>query len=270
MLKQELSQLKDTYERLKSEIKSMIADIKEKEQNLKKDVVVVIDNKLHQEMDEKRKLSQKAATLITNRLESLQDKIDLLKTDVTQRRRKPSKLQLDACQQEMAYIKKELDTLNQSIKTVKPTWKKTWEIELQQIVKEQQFLKEQEALLLDLNEDRAALSDVIDQLVKIYEINERKKKIQPIVVDDDFEGMKTVLKQLSCIQIDHSKRVKALQEAEKLRSKELAQRIDAFERELTDFVELKKLKNVGGTEAIERMRQEKDKEMIKDIFQQDK
>ncbi|KAI7898326.1 actin interacting protein 3-domain-containing protein [Cokeromyces recurvatus] len=275
-LRHELANVRQIYEEYKKETEKVIDELKEKSTKVTstKSLVVMLDERTRAEMNESREVTQKAAMLITNRLEELQDMIDQLKIDVTQRRRRPPKNQLHYCQEESKKLEIEMNELQQRIKEFKPIWKKTWEVELQRIVKEQQFLKEQEALLTDLKDDRNALLQVLEQLEKISEIHERKKQLGreyrmiPSTVDEEG-GMAGVMKQVSTIHVDHSRRVKALAEAEKLRAKELSQRIDAFERELTGFVELRKLKKTGGAEAIEKQRQEKDKALIKQIFVND-
>ncbi|KAI8094237.1 actin interacting protein 3-domain-containing protein [Thamnidium elegans] len=268
-LRHDLDDIQNIYQQLKNETFKVITELRTKTPVAH--TVVMLDPSTRAEMNTSRQVTQKAATIITNRLEELQDTIDQIKLDVTQKRCRPSKFQLNHCKEESEIVQSEINDLVNKIKVAKPTWKKTWEVELQQIVKEQQFLKEQEALLVDLKEDHQSLLQVLDQLWKISEIQERKKqagialyKVAP--VEEGFEGMTSVIKQVSTIQVDHSKRVQALAEAEKMRSKELSQRIDAFEKELTDFVGLKKLKKIGGAEAIERQRQEKDKDLIKQIF----
>ncbi|KAI8967399.1 actin interacting protein 3-domain-containing protein [Mycotypha africana] len=281
VLRHELAHMKLTYHDLKKETDQIIKKLKGQNnkisaQQQQPTIVMNLDEKQRAEMNETREVTQKAATLITNRLERLQDTIDQLKADVTQRRCRPSKQQLRYCQEESGKLKQEMDVLKNKIQTFKPVWKKTWEVELQQIVKEQQFLKEQEGLLVDLNDDHKALNEVLEQLMKISEIHERKKQFTDYSFisknseeqQGGMKGMTSVMKEVSTIHVDHTRRLKALEHAEKQRAKELAQRIDAFERELTDFVGLRKLKKTGGAEAIDKRRQEKDNLIRKQIFAQ--
>lgn len=270
-LRHDLQSMNKIYQDLKSSTERVITELRQKKNSLH--TVVMLDPTTRAEMNASRQVTQRAATLITNRLEILQDTIDQIKLDVTQNRCRPSRAQLEHCQSESEHIQKDIQVLVDNLKSVKPSWKKTWEIELQQIVKEQQFLKEQEALVVDLKEDHQALLQVLDQLNKIAEIQQRKKEAGITAVynssrpvPDGFQGMQSVIKQVSTIEVDHSKRVQALDEAERARSKALSQRIDAFEKELTDFVGFSKLKKTGGPEAIERQRQEKDQDLIKQIF----
>lgn len=270
-LRHDLAIVRTVYQDFKKDTEIIIHELREKSKQQSLHTIVILDPTTRADMNSGREVTQKAATLITNRLEALQDTIDQIKTDVTHKRRRPSKAQLDHCKKEFETVQMEMNDLVNRVKLVKPIWKKTWEVELQQIVKEQQFLKEHEALLADLREDHQSVEQVLNQLLKISEIQERKKQsgvslFNVAPAEEGFEGMTSVMKQVSTIQVDHSRRVKALAEAEKARSKELSQRIDAFERELTDFVSLRKLKNTGGPEAIDRQRQERDKDLIKQIF----
>jgi hypothetical protein len=273
-LRHDLMMVKRVHQDYRMQTAVIINELREKSQKVTDSktstTIVVLDEKAHAEMNESRDVTQTAATMITNRLEALQDTVDRLKLDVTQKRCRPSKNQLKHCQDESQLVQVEMNDLQSLVKKYKPFWKKTWEVQLQQIVKEQQFLKEQEALLVDLKDDHKAVLDVMEQLIKISEIQERKKQLgvefRVAPAAEGFEGMTSVMKQVSTIQVDHHRRIKAIAQAEKSRSKELSQRIDAFERELTNFVGLRKLKKTGGAEAIEKQRQEKDKALMKQIF----
>ena len=167
---------------------------------------------------------------------------------------------------------------------------------MQTVVKEQQFLKEQENLLLDLRDDHADLLHILQQLQKISEIQQQshgKKNNRSIPQfrgstagsnnynnndtmsiesssGEEVGDMSNVLKQVSTIEVDHGKRVKALKQAEKMRARELANRIDDFEKELTSFVESRKLKKTGGADHVDRQRERKDKQILRDLYQSKK
>ncbi|KAI8328943.1 actin interacting protein 3-domain-containing protein [Blakeslea trispora] len=267
--------LQHTVNRLSSEteIEQLRAELEQSRKSylaLKQSMQEPKENrKVHQEITKSKEMTQRAASLMSNRLEELQDIIDQLKSDVTQRRCRPSKSQLVRCKQESDRLEEEMKELEARIKRFKPFWKKTWELELQQIVKEQQFLREQEGLICDLKDDHKTLIDVLEQLNKIAEIQERKRQQQTInsatTEEEEEQGMIRVLGQVASIHVDHHQRMKALDDIErKLKLKK--QKMDEFERELTDFVGFSKLRNVGGTEVVERERQQKDKAMIHQLF----
>jgi hypothetical protein len=279
-LRFEMTELTKVYQDFRGDTNSLIDTMREKSKNLnisQDSSISLIQSKNDKvnmdriRMTEAKESTRNAATAITARLEELQDTIDQIKLDVTQRRCRPSKAQLKHCEEESTILGQEMDDLSGKIKAFKPTWKKTWETELQDIVNEQQFLKDQEALLVDLKEDHNALLEVLDQLAKISEIQERKQQYHGVEfrrapIEEGFDGMTSVIKQVSNIHVDHNRRVKAMVQAEKMRALELSQRIDAFEEELSDFVGCNKLKKIGGAEAIEKQRQEKDQALIKQIF----
>ncbi|KAJ8663372.1 hypothetical protein O0I10_000611 [Lichtheimia ornata] len=248
-------------------------------------------------LQETKDRSESTATHITTRLQDLQDTIDQLKLDVTQRRCRPSTTQLEHCEQEVADLDKEIDAFCQLLKEAKPIWKLVWEQELQNVVQEQQFLKEQEALVLDLRDDHADLVQVLKQLQKVHEIQTRQRdnggnasssSVRSIFPALSIGGdgsnnntsssssihygggepgdMASVLKQVTTIDVDHTKRVKAMEQAEKMRARELANRIDDFEKELTAFVDAKKLKRTGGAEQVDRQRKQKDEQLLKALY----
>ncbi|KAI9253919.1 actin interacting protein 3-domain-containing protein [Phascolomyces articulosus] len=258
---------------------------------------------------ETKKRAETVSTEITGRMQDLQDTIEQLKLDVTQRRCRPSQTQLNHCDKETKVLEQEIEQLSKLLRSVKPVWKTTWEVELQTVVKEQQFLKEQETLLLDLRDDHADLLNILRQLQKISEIQQQTHRhggsggvggtknfskrgtIPPLSTSrsSSFRGassnssihsngtsssgeeqsgdMSSVLKQVSTIEVDHGKRVKALQQAEKMRARELANRIDDFEKELSTFVGAKKLKKTGGADHVDRQRQKKDQQILRDLYQ---
>lgn len=219
---------------------------------------------------------QERCAAITQQLQECQDTVEELKLDVTQRRCRPSSAQLDHCQDEVNRLMQELSELRtDTLDTIKPQWKAEWEVELQAIVSEQRFLKEREGWLQDADEDLQTLLDVVGQLRKVAEIQERHKThVQGWILkhDDDMEdaeevGFDSVLRQLETVEVDHERRVKALQRAEKMRARELASRTDDFEKELSAFVDNKRLKQTGGAEMADQLRKHRDQQILKQLYQ---
>ncbi|CAO3572066.1 unnamed protein product [Mortierella alpina] len=223
----------------------------------------------------KVKLDKKSEDL-TNKIEELQDVVEDMKLNVTQRRGKPSDISMAFVDKQSEEVEKEIAELSDYIQALRPTWKKTWEVELQTIVKEQMFLKEQEALLEDLREDRSSLVQTLANLKKVLELQNKNGGVfgtktrdfvfQPAMVDDGFEGLKTVMEEVKLIEPDSDKRLKAMAQMEKLRHIELSNRIDEFEEELTTFVGSSKLRKTGGALEVERQRQQRDLENLKAMF----
>ncbi|KAF7720889.1 Bud site selection protein 6 [Apophysomyces ossiformis] len=274
-LRRDISVMRQLQREIREETNSVIGELKEKAQSLRE-----------QEEENANKGSQRSVARlfieegkeklltssdkITARLEDLQDTIDQLKLDVTQRKCRPSEAQMTHCSKETKALAAEIEEFGNYIKKVKPTWKKTWEQELQTIVKEQQSLKEQEGLLLDMKDDLDALLEVFDQLEKIYAYQAKAKPVlrefRVAPAEEGFEGMSSVLKQVATIDVDHDRRLRALEQSEKMRQRELANRIDDFEKELGEFVDAKKLKKTGGALEIDRLRQQKDQDLLKALY----
>ncbi|RUP50212.1 actin interacting protein 3-domain-containing protein [Jimgerdemannia flammicorona] len=267
-LRRDLSIMRQLYTEFQNNTRAMLTALREKAVVVKEQVPT--DSSLARTGIEagKRKVDR-SADAITSRLEKLQDVIDELKLDVTKRNCKPSEAQIGYCSKEAEALKDEIAELSAYIRTVKPVWKKTWEEELQNIVREQQFLKEREGLLLDLEEDHEALTEVFDQLKKVLELKPRRvtpREFRVVPAEEGGEGMNDVFKQVQSIDVDSERRLRALRQAEKLREVELSNRIDEFEKELTGFVENNRLKKTGGTEEAERLRQRKDAQLLKTLF----
>ncbi|KAG1439425.1 hypothetical protein G6F56_012304 [Rhizopus delemar] len=252
-LRQEIVFLKRTHESYRQETQQLLTELAGRKG-----------------IEEAQQVIKNVSELLTSRLERLQDDVDQLKQDITQRRCRPSKNRLRHCQTESEWLLKEMQELETKIKGYRPSWKKMWESELQQIVKEQQFLKSQEVLWQELEDDYRSIQIVLEQAAQISDIHERKKQERglefKVVAMEGFDGMASVMKEVEGIRVDHERRLRALDEAERARSKALAQSIDAFERELIDFVCLKKLKKTGGPEQVDKQREIIDKAIMRQMF----
>jgi len=66
--------------------------------------------------------------------------------------------------------------------------------------------------------------------------------------------------------VDPERRMKAIAANQKNREKELANKADEFQAELSGFVGAKKLKMTGGAEEAERVRQRKNEMTLKAMF----
>ncbi|KAI8645832.1 actin interacting protein 3-domain-containing protein [Parasitella parasitica] len=275
-LRRDVAVLRQLERELRDGTAAVVAEIKEKAEAVKEEALKKADAELSQTstarstLEEGKTMLLEKSDKVTSRLEELQDTIDQLKLDVTQRKCRPSEAQMTHCANERKALSQEIEEFGKYIAQVKPRWKKTWELELQTIVKEQQTLKDQEYLLSDMKDDLDALLEVFEQLEKIYayQANARPqpREFRVAPAEEGFEGMSSVFKQVSSIDVDHTRRLRALEQAEKLRQRELATRIDDFEKELVGFVETKKLKKTGGTMEIDRLRKQKDEEMMKAMF----
>ncbi|KAF9174949.1 Bud site selection protein 6 [Mortierella sp. AD011] len=271
-LRRDLGVVRQLYTELQNETKSMLGNLAGYTNQMKKQAQETPTSARVFIESGKVKLDKKSEDL-TNKIEDLQDVVEDMKVNVTQRRGKPSESSLAFVDKQCGEIQKEIEELSDYIQTLRPSWKKTWEVELQTIVKEQMFLKEQEALLEDLKEDRSSLLQTLGNLKKLLELQAKngsgqrnKEYFFHPVVDENFEGLKTVLEEMKMIEPDSDKRLKAMAQMEKLRHIELSNRIDEFEEELTTFVGASKLRKTGGASEVERLRQQRDSENLKAMF----
>ncbi|KAF8968668.1 Bud site selection protein 6 [Entomortierella lignicola] len=269
-LRRDLSVVRQLYTELQSETKTMLGSLAGYTTEIRKQALEEPASARHFIETGKVKLDKKSEDL-TNKIEELQDVVEDMKINVTQRRGRPSDSSMAFVDKQCEEIGKEIEELSDYIQVLRPSWKKTWEVELQTIVKEQMFLKEQEALLEDLKDDRGSLVQTLGNLKKLLELQiknggtTREFVFQPIV-EEGFEGLKTVLEEVKMIEPDSDKRLRAMAQMEKLRHIELSNRIDEFEEELTTFVGASKLRKTGGALEVERQRQQRDLENLKAMF----
>lgn len=256
------------------EMKDKAAAVKEEAETKIKNLELVQNSTARTHLEDGKKNLLEKSDKVTSRLEDLQDTIDQLKLDVTQRKCRPSETMMTHCANERKALSQEIEDFGKYITDVKPRWKKTWELELQTIVKEQQTLKDQEYLLSDMKDDLDALLEVFEQLEKIYAYQASTKpqprEFRAAPVEEGYEGMASVFKQVATIEVDHTRRLRALEQADKMRQRELANRIDDFEKELVGFVGENKLKKTGGALEIDRLRKQKEEEMLKAMYAENK
>lgn len=220
----------------------------------------------------KAKLDAQSQQVLTS-VEDLQDVIEDLKLDVSHRGVKPKAAELRRITTDIATTTKRLDELERFIQTVRPHWKKTWESELQLIVDEQEFLNYQEGLLVDLQQDHKALQDVfgnIQQVVRLRDVGMaqgndpgRGPRYVPPPPDEEHQGLPSVMAEVRTQSIDHERRLRALQAAERSREKAKAGRTDEFANELAGFVDGKALRRTGGHLEAERVRQKRDQTTLR-------
>lgn len=213
--------------------------------------------------------SQEVLTLV----EDLQDVVDDLKLDVIQRGVKPKPATMKKIGADIARATRGLEDLEKYVQTVKPSWKKTWESELQNIVDEQEFLNHQEGLIADLRDDHTALQEVYENIQQVVKLRSAGRpaggKYIPPLPEEGHEGLSTVMLEVRGQNIDHEKRLRALQAAEKSRQREIASRTDEFTEELAGFVQGKAgdgLRKTGGHLEAERLRAKRDKATLLAMF----
>ncbi|KAI8974615.1 actin interacting protein 3-domain-containing protein [Trametes punicea] len=219
----------------------------------------------------KAKLDTRSQNVLTQ-MEELQDTVENIKDDVLKRNVSPKTFLLKKVKEDINTVAAELQSLKDHIQTIKPMWKKTWEEELQNIVEEQQFLQHQEEFLEDLFEDHKAVLEVFGHVEKVISlrgatsVKRRGPAFKPPPMEEGHGGLSTVMMEIRSAAVDPERRLKAIAANEKNREKELANRADEFQTELSGFVAGKKLRMTGGAEEVERVRQRKNELTLKAMF----
>ncbi|KAJ2033547.1 Bud site selection protein 6 [Coemansia sp. S3946] len=215
---------------------------------------------------------------LNTRFEDVHALVQEMRKDVAQRGSIPSSQMMRKATVDLKGIESGTERLVSFINETRSDWKRTWEEELQNILKEQSFVKDVEQMLGELSDDTQHLSDVIDKLNKIIDLKLRERakddyvpsaatKFFDVVSPDDApDAKKDFLMQISCVDVDHQRRLDALKTAERIRQTELATKVNEFDEELSDFVTQRKLRKTGGTEELERRRAEKEIEVMKDML----
>ncbi|KAI3644086.1 hypothetical protein MP228_010250 [Amoeboaphelidium protococcarum] len=229
----------------------------------------VIDHQSKRSMIEQGKVVlEKEVDQLNDDLNDLYDEVEEMRKDILNRQRIPSKVTLETFHATLSKLNGEMKRIFQYLGNVKPVWKSTWEDELKQVVNEQGFLKKVEEKALRIEEDLSAIEPVLQHAQKIVELKETsdvtssKRFVMPDV-DDMHSGIMSVMIELSAVEIDSVKRLKAIELNEKMRKKELTAKqsedpSEAFKRELDGFVGERKLKKTGGIELLELERQKRE------------
>ncbi|CAG7846925.1 SubName: Full=Related to actin-interacting protein AIP3 {ECO:0000313/EMBL:CCA75044.1} [Serendipita indica DSM 11827] len=217
----------------------------------------------------KARLDKRSQDVLSD-INDLEDTVESLRDDVLKRQIMPKMDTTKRLRAKIDATTKELEDLKAHITTVRPSWKKTWEQELQNIMEEQQFLGHQEELIEDLIEDNKALSEVFGHVEKVISLRGtgagRSRSFRPPPPDEGHGGLSTVMLEIRGAQVDPQRRLKAIEQNQLARKKELMSRSDEFQQELAGFVKGKKLKMTGGTEEAERKRKVKDELAFKAMF----
>lgn len=194
------------------------------------------------------------------RLEELQDVVDDLRSDVSSRGVRPRP-------QQIAELKTRLDALNGEVEgaktqlaTLGPAWKHGWEQELEVIIREQEFLRQQEPLLRDASADVTTLMQVFETIVRYASAvghspdsssssssaPHKLRSTPRIALAATEPGDRgNVFAEVRALAPDPEKRLRAIEQAERAREAENASRSDAFKEELGGFVDGKRLKRTG-------------------------
>lgn len=220
-------------------------------------------------MDSSHVKLSKDSDILLSTVDDIQDIVESLRKDVAQRGVRPAEKQMSKVAKNIHYAQSELAEMSSYIEREKPSWKKIWEKELDTVCEEQQFFNLQEDLVQDLQDDLEKALETFALVEQCCEQFNASAPKQPVILPllepghDASDVKNALLIEVSSLRPNHQSRVEAIERAEKLRKKELDNRIDEFEEELTEFVGGGKLKKSGGFEEVERQRKLKDAENLK-------
>lgn len=287
-VRRQLAVMGQIHEDFKGEVGSLLGGLRKQAKRVRAIAATEVPTERNFIIAGKARLDSNSQEILTL-VEDLLDLVDDLKADVIQRGVKPKPHTMKKLGDDIDRATRGLEDLSKYVDLVKPSWKKTWEMELQNIVDEQEFLNHQEGLIADLKEDHANLQDVFHNIQEVVKLrganrfnlmgngaggenalsNVSLRTYIPPPPEEGHEGLPTVMMEVKSQSVDHDKRLKALEAAEKQRLKELRQRKlqeDGFQHELTTFVDGKALRKTGGYLETERVRGRRDKLTLQAMF----
>jgi hypothetical protein len=282
-LRRDIGVVKQIYDTFTNETKTMFSNLRSQTENLRRLSSTKLGNSRAFIEAGKTKLDSRTQELLTN-IEELQDTIEDLKHDVTVKKVKPSPGAMALVKKKIQTTTNELASIEQYISSVKPSWKSSWAEELQNIVEEQQLLNHQESLLKDLKEDQKDLSSVFENIEKYLDLRSAVSSDKgggssvlstprsnsgayvPPPPIEGHQGLKTVMQEVVGINSNSERRLRAINQAEKVREQKKEAKGDEFAAELEGFVGSKMLKKTGGTEEVERVRAKKSQMALKAMF----
>lgn len=223
--------------------------------------------------DCKNKVSEGCESLV-EKLDDLQDIIEFIKRDITKHNIKPSDKQLDHLSKEMKNTKAELASLTDYTQIERKTLQSMWNKQMSTIAADQRFFRAQEEIMGLLAQDYQSAQETFDLIVSCAKQLEkgslayRSKLPVPDPTVSPLDASKLVMGEIDALNPNHEERVEAIIRAERVREMEKGLKIkDPFQEELGDFVNNDMLKkHGGGISELERVRQEKDQEHMKNTF----
>jgi hypothetical protein len=206
----------------------------------------------------------------------MQEEVDELKSDCVIRKCRLDEKKMQRIGEEAKKLQEDIIEFSDFVVQVKPSWKAIWEKELQGIVKEQTFLKEEEGHSAEIEDEYDAMMTVYETLEKLMELQSKNDVIVPLSLqvasaeEVQEEGMGGVLTELQMTvrDDDTNKRISAIQRIEQKRLKKVQQDKEEgneFTNELRLFVGNGKLKATGGIAEVERRRKKQDEGNLEKI-----
>lgn len=202
--------------------------------------------------------------------------MDELKSDCVIRKCRLDEKKMQRIGEESKKLQEDIVEFSDFVVQVKPSWKAIWERELQGIVKEQTYLKEEEAHSVEIEDEFDAMMAVYETLEKLMELQSKNDVIiapslQVATAEEVREGgIGGVLAELQMTvrDDDTQKRISAIERIEQRRLKKVQHEKEEgneFTNELRSFVGNRRLKKTGGIEEVERRRKKQDESNLDKI-----
>ena len=262
-LKQDLQSLRTDHKTFQSNLESSLS-------NLRSLPLLTTTQQPDPLSNQKSRLESTTQHLVTLS-DDLSDQVDDLRIDITQKRIRPHPRVLTTLRKQETLVQKELESVDQLLRTLKPVWKRKWEEELQQVIDGQEFLRHQETLVADLRKDLVDTQTVVTQIVQAAEILESNTPPRREWLSGGLGsgGRDAVLGEVKTLQPNSQERIEAIKRAERARLRELEMRKESeFQVELTEVVTEGKLRiQSEGAKRVEREREEKDQRIRQQLWE---
>ncbi|KAL1412086.1 Bud site selection protein 6 [Vanrija albida] len=250
-----LSQTKESFGQLRAQNLAMREVVKTKMGGNR----ALLDNS-------KSKLEQQCQDTIQS-VEEVSDIIDGSREDALRRGIIPSSSKMEKVRADLESAAKLVDTFAHDVTLAEPTWRATWLSELQRVTEEQRLLAYQNKLAADLKNDIKDATEMLDN-VQAFVVNKQTsggRKFRPPSPEttNPSGGIGNLLLEIRTKETNPNARLKAIEEQQRVRERELANKTDEFTNELSGFVAGKKLRKTGGTEETERVRARRSEKTLK-------
>lgn len=265
---------------LRQEVIDLQSVIDELRAQSKSSGVLAVDGKANASrglLDNGRAQLEKETSELIMKGDEVQDAIDLLKRDVASGKTTLSSLQHIFITKSLKEVNDERDKIVRWINEVQPSWKTMWSGELAIIVQEQQSLKSHEAMLNDLQLDLIEASRVFEVIQQVSKEQQgglnggrASRPLREVVVSrsnslNGTAGEGDFFQEVQGLNPEH-RRLQAIAESERRREVKNANRSDELTDELEAFVSAGRLKQSGGIEEAERLRQIRSEATLKAMF----
>lgn len=207
-------------------------------------------------------------------VEEVSDIIDGAREDALRRGITPSRTHMSKIRGDLSKATELVDSFASDVALAEPTWRATWLIELQRVTEEQRLLAYQNKLAADLKNDIKDATDMLDNVQAF--IDQRaagtrvgSKKFQPPPPEEGTAGIGNLLLEIRTKEADPTQRLRAIEEQQRVRERDLASRTDEFQDELSGFVQGRRLRKTGGTDEADRVRQRRQDMTIRRMLSDD-